>query len=41
MGFCGFFYQSPGSFFEALGNQDWRMTLHDNTKCESYIQAFI
>jgi hypothetical protein len=41
MGFCGLFYQSLGSFFEALGNQDWRMTLHDNTKCESYIQAFI
>jgi hypothetical protein len=41
MGFCGFFYNSLGSFFQALGGKDWRFTLHDQTQCKEYIQSFI
>jgi len=41
MGFCGFFYQYLGSFFEALGGKDYRNTLTDDTVCMNYIQAFI
>ena len=41
LNFCGFFYQFIGSFLEALGNKDWRYTLHDRAMCESYIQDLI
>jgi hypothetical protein len=41
MGFCGLFYQYLASFFEALGGKDYRNTLHDDTVCLNYIQAFI
>jgi hypothetical protein len=41
MGVCGWFFQYWGSFFVALGGGSFRYTLHDDSKCQSFIQGFI